>query len=154
MTTYFWDTSALIKRYITEKGSGWVRNTIQPSLGNTIIIVNITSVELASAIARRISDNSVSQRTGQAVQLWINRHVRREYIVIALTSTILGEAVAVTYRQTIRAYDAVQLATAIEANRRIVAEGLPPLIFLSADKRLLVAASNEGLLTDNPESYP
>jgi len=39
---YFLDSSALIKRYITEQGTGWVRSITPPSTGNTIIIAQVT----------------------------------------------------------------------------------------------------------------
>jgi hypothetical protein len=42
MTVYFWDSSALIKRYITEVGTPWIRGIIVPSAGNTAIIAQIT----------------------------------------------------------------------------------------------------------------
>lgn len=52
MTLYFWDSSALIKRYITEVGTPWVRGVIIPSAGNTAIMAEITRIELASALGR------------------------------------------------------------------------------------------------------
>ena len=54
----------------------------------------------------------------------------------------------------LRTYDAVQLASALESNIRLVATGLSPLIFVSADIRLLVAAATEGLMTEAPNAYP
>lgn len=35
-----------------------------------------------------------------------------------------------------------------------MATGLPALIFLAADQRLLAAAAAEGLTVDNPNNYP
>ena len=55
---------------------------------------------------------------------------------------------------TLRAYDAVQLASALVANRQIIQAGLPSPIFVSADKRLLNAAQVEGLQIDDPNSHP
>jgi len=54
----------------------------------------------------------------------------------------------------LRAYDAVQLASALRANRALQAARLPSLLFLSADDRLITAATHEGLATDNPNSHP
>jgi hypothetical protein len=40
------------------------------------------------------------------------------------------------------------------ANRTLVAARLAPLVFLSADKRLLDAAQLEGLSVDDPNLHP
>jgi hypothetical protein len=57
-------------------------------------------------------------------------------------------------RYVLRAYDAVQLASAIEARRQLlVAETVGP-VFLAADNRLLVAAQAEGFVVDNPNNHP
>jgi hypothetical protein len=48
----------------------------------------------------------------------------------------------------------VQLASAKWLNRQLLGVGLPPLIFVSADKELLAAAQAEGLVTENPNQKP
>jgi uncharacterized protein len=154
MSIIFWDTSALVKRYIAETGTPWVRGTIALSAGHKAVIAKITAVEVASAIARRIRDGSVTQRSAQAAQLLFERHIRREYTVIAVTDSVIMSATALSYRLPLRAYDAVQLASALEANQRMILAGFQPLLFLSSDRNLIKAAHLEGLLTDNPETYP
>jgi hypothetical protein len=42
MTQYFLDSSALIKRYIVEPGTTWIRTLTTRSSGNTVIIAQIT----------------------------------------------------------------------------------------------------------------
>ena len=49
---------------------------------------------------------------------------------------------------------AVQLAVALTANAAFVGRQITPLTFVCADRDLLTAASNEGLPTVNPNSYP
>jgi len=56
-------------------------------------------------------------------------------------------------RYPLRAYDAVQLASAIFARSGMQAAGASPLSFLSADTRLLTAAQAEGFVTDNPNLH-
>lgn len=53
----------------------------------------------------------------------------------------------------LRGYDAVQLATACTVNKLCLTNGLPPLIFVSADNELNIAGFNEGLLIENPNKY-
>jgi hypothetical protein len=52
------------------------------------------------------------------------------------------------------AYDAVQLTSALFANRALLAYNLPALPFISADNRLKRVAEAEELATDNPNLHP
>lgn len=54
----------------------------------------------------------------------------------------------------VRAYDAVQLASAITANRALHAARRSRLTFVSADDRLVKAAAAEGVIVDNPNDHP
>lgn len=53
-----------------------------------------------------------------------------------------------------RAYDAIQLASALAATDALESAGLAAPIFLAADDRLLDAARAEALVTDNPNIHP
>jgi hypothetical protein len=53
----------------------------------------------------------------------------------------------------LRSYDAVQLATAWLANRKLIQEGIESLIFICADNSLLEIAQAEGLRIDNPNRH-
>lgn len=55
MAAFFGDTSALVKRYVSETGSAWLTATIHPNLGQRIYIAQITIVEIVSAITERKS---------------------------------------------------------------------------------------------------
>jgi len=50
MAVYFVDSSALVKRYISEIGSTWVLSLFDPALDNDILIAAITGVEIVAAI--------------------------------------------------------------------------------------------------------
>ena len=55
MSAFYFDSSALTKRYLTEIGSAWVTNLTDPAAANTIIVAEITRVEVAAALASRHS---------------------------------------------------------------------------------------------------
>jgi uncharacterized protein len=57
-------------------------------------------------------------------------------------------------RHSLRAYDAVHLATALSVHRWLVEKGEMGLTFLSADDRLNYAAAAAGLAVDNPNEHP
>ena len=54
----------------------------------------------------------------------------------------------------LRAYDAVQLSTALQLNQDLIGRGHEPLTFICADVQLLNIARAEGLLAENPNDYP
>ena len=60
MAAYFFDSSAIVKRYISETGSGWVTSMSDISTNNRIYIARITAVEVVSAITRRKRGGSLS----------------------------------------------------------------------------------------------
>ena len=53
-----------------------------------------------------------------------------------------------------RAYDAVQLAAAVELNTQRVAAGTGVLTLVSADQELNAAATADGLLVEDPNMHP
>jgi predicted nucleic acid-binding protein len=57
---YYLDTSALVKRYVAEIGSGWVTSIMDPAAGNLLHVARLTGVEVVSAIARRAQGGSLS----------------------------------------------------------------------------------------------
>jgi predicted nucleic acid-binding protein len=52
VASYFFDSSALVKRYATETGSAWVDSLTDPRVGNRVYVAAITHVEVVAAIAQ------------------------------------------------------------------------------------------------------
>ena len=77
-----------------------------------------------------------------------------EYQVLALSPAIVDRCRVLLEAYPLRAYDAVQLATAVLSSQALTAAGHPPLTFLAADHRLQEAAASEGLPVDDPNQYP
>jgi len=155
MSYYYFDSSALVKRYLTEIGSGWVLAITNPADGHTIVVAEITRVEVAAALAARHRAPAGLTRAERddAVDL-LHNHYDIEYQSIATTPALLDRAVSLTQNYRLRSYDAVQLATALLAHEQLAAAGLPGLIFTVADNDLVAAAQAEGLATENPNDYP
>jgi hypothetical protein len=65
---------------------------------------------------------------------------------------LVAESLLTTYP--IRAYDSVQLASALVAEKSLIKAGLASLNFVSSDVRLLLIAGQEGLDTTDPNRYP
>ena len=154
MTQSFLDSSGLIKRDVVEPGTPWVRAMTSRSSSNTVMIAHMTQIEIVSGASRRAREGTLTTRTARAVRLLIDRHARREYMVIGLTPQVVRRAEDLLAVHPLRAYDSVQLASALESNTRLVAAGLSPVLFVSADVRLLTVATAEGLMTEDPNAHP
>lgn len=155
MTAYFLDTSAIVKRYLPEVGTIWIRGLVDPAAGNVIIVSEITVVEVAAALAaRHRATDGISQRERDAGLALFRSHHATEYEVVTLNHAILDEAVELTQRHRLRGYDAVQLASALAGNASLAAAGRAGLTFIASDSDLIAAASAEGLPGDNPLHHP
>lgn len=78
------------------------------------------------------------------------RHLDKRYQVIELNDNLFDEARRLLIKHPLRALDALQLASALQAAKVL---GIQP-IFISADTRLLAAATAEGLAVDDPNLHP
>jgi len=67
---------------------------------------------------------------------------------------IIDLATELLQRHPLRAYDAVQLASARIVNQSLIAHGLPPLIFVTSDDRLITATRGEAMTAENPNLHP
>ena len=76
---------------------------------------------------------------------------------MGLAEPLLSRAASILLGSSIpgplRTLDAVQLASALEAQRRQRRSGGPALVFVTADQRLEVAARRSGLAVENPNRY-
>lgn len=153
MSYLFLDSSALVKRYLTETGTSWVRALADPSTGNTIVVAGITRVEVAALVGRHRAPDGISlEERDEAVDLLLE-HFETEYWIAPLNPAIIGKAVALTQNHRLRGYDAVQLATALAVNDSLTEADLPNLTFVAADEDLVAAAGSEDLPADDPNRH-
>ncbi|HMV49858.1 MAG TPA: type II toxin-antitoxin system VapC family toxin [Blastocatellia bacterium] len=153
MPIYYADTSVLVKRHVPEVGSAWVRALFKPSAANTIITAQLRLTELYSALNRRVREQSITPLRYQRIASIIGFVWKAQYEVITLTDGLVNETRFLLERHPLRAYDAVQLASAMQARTAALAIGTAAPIFLSADKQLLSAAQAEGFVTDDPNLH-
>jgi predicted nucleic acid-binding protein len=153
VSLYFLDSSALVKRYVTEVGSDWVRALTDPDAHNPLIIARITWVEVLSALGRRQREGSLTpDDVAQAIRAF-RYDLDTQYQVAELDSGLAQAAGELVIGHPLRAYDAVQLASALQVQANLDRDGALALTFLSADDRLNSVAQAEGLTTDNPNHY-
>lgn len=154
MAAYFVDSSALVKRYVREAGSGWLSGLLDPAAGNEVYIIRVTAVEVIAAIARRVPGGSVTPVGAAAACAQFRSDLPHDFEVLEATELLLDRAMNLAEAHHLRGYDAVQLAGVVEVNEHTVASGLPPVVLVSSDMELNMAAAAEGLSVDDPNAHP
>jgi predicted nucleic acid-binding protein len=154
LSVFYLDTSALVKRYVREVGTDWVRALTDPRAGNTMVLAEIRMVEAAAAMTAnyRASRGITLSERDTAVRLLVH-HCASEYELVPINRMILDHALLLTQRHRLRGYDAVHLASALAANVALTAAGGPAIVLVAADRDLRETAAVEGLAIDNPEDH-
>ena len=112
----FADSSALVKLYADEAGSAQVRR-----LGDGLVVSRLARVEVVAALWRKDRAEGLDAAVVSTLLLafradWVG-DPRPRFAVVADTDDVLRDAAALCGVHGLRAYDAVQLASA-EAARR------------------------------------
>jgi predicted nucleic acid-binding protein len=154
MATYFLDSSAVVKCYVTETGSEWMKSLVDPAANHLVTLSRLSTVEVPAGLARRKREASISDNAFQDALTAFRRDALELYRLIEVDGSVCTLAQDLIIRHPLRAYDAMQLASALIANRVLLEANLAALIFLSADARLLPVAQAEGLGVDNPNLHP
>ena len=154
MPALFFDSSSLVKRFAVEIGTNWIFSLVRPSTNNRLYLARITGVEVIAAITKRVRTGSLSKHAADKAVKRFEREFQNRYILVDVSSQIIQSAMDLAKNHTLRGYDAVQLASALQANALRLSVGGSSLTFVSADKHLNAAASAEGLTVDDPNNYP
>jgi predicted nucleic acid-binding protein len=148
MANYFLDSNAIIKYYITEPGSTWVRQLVNDP-DNLCIVCEISLAEVAAALAQA----QRSKRFGNTFMR--NTYTRfradlRQRLFFAHPVTLGTAELAsnIAMRRPLKGCDALQVAAAILTDDEFAPE--LSVVFVSGDKQALEAARSEGLSVADP----
>ena len=132
------DASALVKRYVAERGS---RETRELSTKADVVATSlITRAEVAAALAKAVRLGIVEPENGQKAQ----RAFASEWPDIAkvpVTEAIVSRAEALAWDFALRGYDAVQLASALTWQEAVGAE----ITLATFDRQLWDAGKKAGV---------
>ena len=148
MALLYLDTSALVKLYITERGSERMEE-LALSGANSLATCAITQVEFHSAVDRRRRMEDLDEDEVERAVEGFSKHFKSVAFRYPVDDQTLDLACVLVHRHALRAYDAVQLAACLFLLRL---RSRDDLTFVSADRNLLTAARSEGLAVLNPES--
>ena len=132
------DASALVKRYVAERGS---REVIELTAAADIAATSLVSrAEVAAAFARAVRLGVLDDPGGRRAQ----RRFSREWpdlVRVPITEALVARAETVAWDHGLRGYDAVQLASALTWQESIGQD----VVLATFDGQLREAASGAGL---------
>jgi predicted nucleic acid-binding protein len=149
LAVYYFDSSAIVKRYVDEAGSDSVEALLaDPS--NVICASRLTEVEVASAITRRGYGARLSEAAISSNLRVFRMDFAERYWALDVTRELMDQAVSLAREHRLRGYDAMHLATARDLLRQGAAQHLDRLSLVSADAALNAAAEAEGIVALDP----
>jgi predicted nucleic acid-binding protein len=132
------DASALVKRYIVERGS---RETIALTGESELTATSIVSrAEVVAALAKAARTGVVTQELGRnARRLFIGDWP--DLVRVPMTEALVERAEGLAWEHGLRGYDSVQLASALTWQESVGAE----IVLATFDQQLWDAATRAGL---------
>ncbi len=152
MPAYFFDSSALVKFYVDETGTDWVRS-FTDSEANVIHVSRLAKVETISALTRRLRRNDITNAEFDEACDTFEEDFATQFRVVGVMEQIIDDAAGFARKHGLRAYDAVQLAAALDTGRIISQVESAQLTLVSADIDLNAAAAAEGLKVEDPNNH-
>jgi len=132
------DASALVKRYVAERGSPEVADAIA---GAEVVGTSLISrAEMAAALGKAVRTEALTHETAASV-LQLFRSEWPTLVRVQATEVLVARADVLAWELGLRGYDAVHLASALSWQ-----EGLGvPVTMATFDRRLWEAAEQRGL---------
>jgi len=140
---YYFDTSALVKRYHREEGTEVVDKIIEGE--SPIYFSTIAIAETISALRKLKSMRKISRKMYEKLVGVFFGEVEKRFVIVPLDDSQILTTIKMIEKHNLRTLDALHLAVASEI--KIMGD----VIFVSSDKKLLLAAKKEGFGILNPE---
>ena len=146
MTLLYLDSSAWLKRYFYEPGSGWMIRRFDsgdPLASSVLGYVEVTSALARQQASRRLDEEKLGRLQQQLEEDW------GDMAGLPLSDEVVSGAVRLARGYKLRGADAVHLATALSMNDALTGTR-NSLVFIASDEELLAAARQMGLAVENP----
>ena len=101
----------------------WVQQITDPATAPVLLVSAIAIGALAAALARKEREGTVTTTERQQYLGLFALDCQQLFSLLPVTGAVLRLAVTFTHRQALRAYNAVHLATALQANQLVVNTG-------------------------------
>ncbi len=146
MRRFFFDSSALVQRYILEKGTQRVVEIVDGP--DRLTVSRLAWVEVTATLVRRARAGDLAADALAEILHLLEDELRTRFDVIELGPAAMTRSVDLVRAHVLRAADGIQLACAL------LAQGGPreddEFVFVSSDAELNTAAERDGLTVLDP----
>lgn len=130
------DSSALAKRYVQEIGSERLDIILKNASELALCIILVP--EVVSGLNRRVREGALELADYRAVRKQLLNDVR-DAVILQITPSVISNSLKLLENNVLRAMDALHVACALEWKADL---------FVTSDRRQLVAAQHSGLDTE------
>ena len=141
---YYLDSSAWVKYYLVEQGSGWVSRFFAES--PRCAVHELAVIEVAATVLRRHQSQQAGDHLSQQTLNEVNRHFQG-FLAIPFTALSLESIQAVLFRHRLRGADAIHLSAVLWLVSQLKGE---KVTLVASDAEMLKAAAVEGIATIDP----
>jgi len=127
------DSSSFAKRYVQEYGSEKLDHLLHDASELALCIILVP--ELISGLNRRIREGVLDQKNYRVVKKQLLNDVQ-DAVILQITPPVISHSVRLLENNVLRAMDALHVACALEWKADL---------FVTSDRRQLIAAKNAGL---------
>lgn len=142
MPLYFFDTSALVKRYHIEIGSEKVDEIFNNPAGS-FAIASITIAEFVSAFSRKLREGVISEDDMRACLSEFSKDMISSFWIIDLERSHINKSIPLIIKHNMRTLDSLQLAVFLNLS------SINPTM-VTSDEVLFNAALKEGFHAIKP----
>lgn len=154
MYYFYFDASALVKRYTEEVGSNKVDFLFQNVPLNRLMCLAIGVAEVFSICVRKRNDGRITRHHFEQAVGYLDSEViniESDFETIPVQNALIWESISLMDIHSINSVDAILLCSALDILTDLRDDN-NELVLIASDQRLLRAAQIEGLLCFNPET--
>ncbi|HMV46721.1 MAG TPA: type II toxin-antitoxin system VapC family toxin [Blastocatellia bacterium] len=151
---FFWlDASALVKRYVGEKGTPLINHLFAQTSPRLLVCLLEGIGETVSILVRRKNQDVLTARAYRQVLSELRSEISENADVEKVYQTRAQVVISWQWieKHSLNSTDSIILQCTLDKANELRADG-HDLILVSADARLIRAANAEGILTFNPET--
>lgn len=144
MPAYFFDTSALVKRYAPEPGTDTVDQIVE-SADSHVVVTSLAVVEATSAARRKFNQGTFSERDVDDLLATFYSEALSTFEIVPMDEAAMALCFDLILEHDLRTLDSIQLSSAL-----ILADSYDDLVFVCSDRDLLDVADTCDLTTLDP----
>jgi predicted nucleic acid-binding protein len=150
MAQLFWDASALIKRYFVEQGSDTVDALFAAIPHQEMCTCPWGYTETYSLLVRRLNEKILNAATFTTAVTALQAEIVTDpdFGILPISENVIFGSTGIIRKHNLNATDAAILTMLLAYLQQA---GTPQCVLVASDKRMLRAASAEGLSTLNPQ---